>query len=594
MTKQPTRGTPARAPAGFRVVLILLPILLLLLLEGGLRLAGVARPPRYFLSQEIGGRMMLWPNPDIGKRFFSPSVGRVIPVPNAQIIAEQKSPGRRRILCVGESTTAGFPFPVHGGFPAFLEQILNERDHAVRTEVMNCGLTGISSATVADLIDEMLRARPDVLVVYLGHNEFYGAGGTITLRSPAAALIERLRGLRLYRTLESILARRPERRPGTLMERLGARSDVAPDSPLRGIACDRFARHLDAILDAAARAGARVILCEVASNERNLYPFGSEPPLGSAASSVRAWRSDVPEVEAARASLPVLAAAAARDTSGAALRFLVGTARLLTGNRHGAADLRAARNLDTVPFRAPDAINAVIRRKASERGLTLVPSPRILSAAAPWGVPGEESFVEHLHLTVAGNARIASAVADALLGQAISLVSPVDAARWLARCGLTACDLALADGRIQQLYRRWPYTREGESAPPFPYRARSVLAEAREIAQAAGDSVTAADLTLEAPERAAAEDLLAKRTDLLQAHLGLAQTYRQAGRLSRAERHLDAATRLYPVDDRIWVALGEVRLQRGDAVGARAACAAALEWNPGSGPARELLRRLGT
>ncbi|HUU44418.1 MAG TPA: hypothetical protein VM118_01690, partial [Acidobacteriota bacterium] len=411
-TKTATRSVPAKVPAAFRVVLALIPILLLLFLEGGLRIAGVARPPRYFLSQEIGGRTLLWPNPEIGKRFFSPSVGRVIPVPNAQIIAEKKSSGRRRILCIGASTMAGFPFPVHGGFPALLEQILNERDPAVRTEVMNCGLTGISSATVADLIDEMLLARPDALVVYLGHNEFYGAGGVIALRSPIASLTERLRGLRLYRALESILDRKPERKPGTLMERLGARSSVAPDSRLRRVASDRFARNLDTILDAAARAGARVILCEVASNERNLYPFGSEPPLGSVASAVRNWRSDIPGVTAARASLPALEAAAARDTTGAALRFLLGTARLLTEDPGGATDLRAARNLDTVPFRAPDTINRVIRDKASERGLTLVPSTRVLADAAPYGVTGEESFVEHLHLTIAGNARIASATAD--------------------------------------------------------------------------------------------------------------------------------------------------------------------------------------
>lgn len=583
----------AKVPVAFRIVLALIPILLLLLIEGGLRIAGVARPPRYFLSQEIGGRTVIWPNPEIGKRFFSPSIGRVIPVPNAQIIAEKKSPGWRRILCIGASTAAGFPFPEHGSFPALLEQILNERDHTVRTEVMNCGLTGISSATVADLIDEMLRAKPDVLVIYLGHNEFYGAGGAITLRSPIASLTDWLRGLRIYRTLESILGRKPKRKPGTLMERLGARSSVAPDSRLRRIARDRFSRHLDTILDAAARAGTRTILCEIASNERNLYPFGSEPPLGSVASAVRNWQSDIPDTTAARESLPALESAAASDTTNAALHFLLGIARLLTGDPGGATDLRAARNLDTVPFRAPDTINRVIRDKASERGLTLVPSTRILADAAPCGVPGEESFVEHLHFTFTGNAMIASAAADAIIGHATSTITPADMARWLARSGLTACDLAFADGRIRQLYSRWPYTRKGESAPPFPYRAPSVLSEALEIALAASDSTTAADLTLDTPERTAANYVLAKKTDILQAHLGLAHTYRQSGRLSRAERHLDAATRLYPVDDRIWIELGEVRLQRGDVAGARVAGATALEWNPHSAPARELLRRLG-
>jgi lysophospholipase L1-like esterase len=587
------RSEPVAHPVAFRLVLAVAPLLILGLLEGGLRVAGVARPPRYFLENRVGDRVLLSPNPEIGKRFFPPSLGRVIPLPNSQFLDLEKRPGTRRIICIGESTTAGFPFPVHGGFPALLETLLNERDTSRRWEVVNCGLTGISSATVANLIDEMLRARPDELVIYLGHNEFFGAGGVASRRHALAGWMEGLRGLRLYRLMESIVSREPSSKPGTLMERLAARSQIPPDSRLRETARKQFARNLERILGAATRANARVILCEVASNERDLYPFGAVRPLGEAGEAVRAWRGDRPDAEAARATLPGLETASARDTVNAGLRYLLGVARLRVEDARAAGDFRAARNFDTVPFRAPDAINRELRSAAKAHRSVLVPTTQILAAVAPGGIPGEESFVEHLHPTFLGNARIASAIADSILGRPSAPLSMKEAADLLSRSDLTACDLAFADGRIAQLYRRWPYTRTGPDAPPFPYRAASVAAEARKIMEAAGDSATAADLAPDALEQRAADDLLSKRATLVEAHVRLAQAYAQAGRWSRAERHLRAASRLFPVDDRIWVALGESRLRRGDRAGAASAANAAVYWNPASAAGRDLLRRLG-
>lgn len=45
-------------------------------------------------------------------------------------------------------------------------------------EVINLGLSAINSFTVLDWIPEVIEQDPDLLIIYMGHNEFYGAYGT--------------------------------------------------------------------------------------------------------------------------------------------------------------------------------------------------------------------------------------------------------------------------------------------------------------------------------------------------------------------------------------------------------------------------------
>ncbi len=71
---------------------------------------------------------------------------------------------------------------------------------------------------------------------------------------------------------------------------------------------------------------------------------------------------------------------------------------------------RKARDLDTMPWRAPTAHNAVIRAVAAEHGAVLADVEAAFGAAAPASGVGWEWMVDHVHFSVAGQALLARTV----------------------------------------------------------------------------------------------------------------------------------------------------------------------------------------
>jgi len=43
--------------------------------------------------------------------------------------------------------------------------------------VVNVGISAISSYMVLNFVNELVQYQPDLFVLYMGHNEFYGAFG---------------------------------------------------------------------------------------------------------------------------------------------------------------------------------------------------------------------------------------------------------------------------------------------------------------------------------------------------------------------------------------------------------------------------------
>ncbi len=67
-----------------------------------------------------------------------------------------------RIMCIGESTTAG-------GYPYLLEQILNDKQAGVRFKVINEGVVATTTPEILRNLERNLeRYRPDMVIAMMG------------------------------------------------------------------------------------------------------------------------------------------------------------------------------------------------------------------------------------------------------------------------------------------------------------------------------------------------------------------------------------------------------------------------------------------
>jgi hypothetical protein len=78
---------------------------------------------------------------------------------------------------MGCSTTRGFPYEMGITFTRILNYRLQDVFPHKRIEVVNLAMAAVNSYTQADFIDEILEKKPDAILIYTGHNEYYGALG---------------------------------------------------------------------------------------------------------------------------------------------------------------------------------------------------------------------------------------------------------------------------------------------------------------------------------------------------------------------------------------------------------------------------------
>ncbi len=614
-----------------------IPLLLFAALEVGLRVAGAGYDP-HFLRPVAGHAGHSTTNFRFGWRFFPRRMARR---PRPVDLPAAAGDDAVRIFVLGGSAAMGTPEPAFS-FGRVLETMLAARHPGSRFRVVNAAMVAINSHVVLPIAREIAaRHHPDLMVVYVGNNEVvgpYGPGTVFAGFSRSLPLIRTGVALRTLRTgqLLAALGDRLRGGPGVRgdwrgMEMFVERPVPMDDPRLPGVA-DHFRRNLEGIADAAAGAGAGLVLSTVAVNLADSPPFGSAHRPGLPAARRSEWERRTAEGIAAAAAgraaaaERAFAAAAAIDDRYAELRYRRGRALLALGKgAAGRAELAAARDLDTLRFRTDGRLEEVIRRVAAERTaagapVALVEAAAALEAAAFEGAaPAPPLFHEHVHLTFHGNwllAREMLPAAERLLAGRIGAPAAAlpDEAACAARLAYDAGARAEIAAAMLHLTSRPPFTRQLDHARRRAAR-RERLAELRRAALAARDrdlealrAAAAAhpdDLELGerlarrlgergAPGAAAAawRRLLDRLPDQGPWRSSLGFALADAGDLDGAERELRRVVELEPRAAAPRANLGTLRARRGDAAGARRLYAEALRREPDDVPTLLDLARL--
>jgi len=368
-----------------------------------------------------------------------------------------------------------------------------------------------------------------------------------------------------------------------------------------------------------------VVLSTVAVNLRSCGPFASARARSLSAPSRSRWDAlyaEALQLEGAgrwQDATERLQQATALDAGHAESAYRLGRCELRLGRAEDARrHLALARDLDTLRFRADSRTNAIIREVARRFGAVLVDAEQVLAAQSRDGLPGEETFLDHVHLTFAGNYRLAVALLDPIraalpqAGQARASVQPVlGAAEMARRLVYMELDRYRIAETMQQRLRDAPFTGQPDHAEQVK-RFADELAALREGGAAAVElAVGQYQETLRADrphwslreryavvERridntAAAADQWRILTRQLPQYPGfwlqLSRALRDSGRFAEARDALDRVLEYQPDAAVTLVELARLELAQGRAVEALRAARRAVAADPRDANALDLL-----
>jgi tetratricopeptide (TPR) repeat protein len=412
---------------------VLVPLLLLGLLELGLRIFGYGFNPAPIIPCSLNGRRFYCDNYKFPWRFFPRVLSRDF---DPFLFPAKKSENTIRIFILGGSAAQGVPDGSFS-FSRILEAMLREAYPSLKFEVINTALTAVNSHVALPLARACVRHQADLLIVYMGNNEVVGPYGPGTVFSPFSSSLGLIRfniALKTLRLGQLIGALFQAVSPGKNaprvwrgMEMFLQRQVPADDAQLN-VVYRHFKKNLEDIRLAAQGRGCPIIFCTVGSNLKDCPPFASQHRLDLSAARLEEWeglyRRAIQEEALADSAAAVgdYLSAAAIDPSFADLYFRLGRIYWQSGDyEQSRQSFLKARDLDTLRFRADSAINRCLRETAAGReaeGVYVADIENTFAAESVGGIPGQELFLDHVHMNFRGN----TLIAQALFSQIASLL----------------------------------------------------------------------------------------------------------------------------------------------------------------------------
>ena len=464
--RRDSAALPSRRRWAFILLTGLTPIAILVFVELGLRVVGYGQAfPLFVPVAEAEGYLVM--NTEMARRYFRRTPRA--PTGLHDVFLAERDSSTLRIMVQGGSTAAGYPYYYGGSFSRMLEQRLQQTYPDRSVEVVNTAVAAVNSHTLLDRVDEILQQRPDAVLLYVGHNEYYGTLGVASTESfgrnrSIVQLYLRLQRLRLVQALADILQRSPGSPPEadsrTLMERMVGQQRIEYESAQYARGLSQFHGNLRAILKRYRDANVPAFVATVASNERAHSPFIGGPTREEAAWNAHVERAAMLVHEGNTDGALMAIEEAVRIDSLAAMGHYV-WAQILERAGQVEEARRAyvkAKDLDQLRFRAPEDINRIIKEEAAAFGAKVVDVQGALRRESPDGIIGSELMLEHLHPNLEGYFVMADAFYEAMVGDADSFV-PRDVAR--REVLYTAVDSLFGQYRLQQLMGAWPFQEPG-------------------------------------------------------------------------------------------------------------------------------------
>ena len=493
----------------FSLISIVIPFAFLILLELILRLTGYGDNHSLFISHpDKEFKEYLVVNPEIGKKYFQKME---YSFPAKDIFLKEKPNDVFRVFALGSSSVVGFPYDHNLMFTRILSERLRDAYPGKKIEIVNTAITAINSFTLADFIPQILNQKPDAILFYAGHNEFYGAFGAgsneAVFHSPALIRIHlALMNYRIYQLVVNLVGNTTGlfnsgdaamKKRGTLMTQIVKDADITFGSKTYQEGIRNYEQNLTRILSLAKEHHVQVFISDLVSNLRDMKPFKSIPANG----------------------LP-----------GADECF--DSARVFESQNNmpkAKENYMLARDYDCIRFRASSDINLIVKKLADRYNARFVSTVDLFNDKSPNGIVGDNLLTEHVHPNIPGQFLLSESfyqaiVAARIIGPSVNRQTEKSFDRFVKDYGYSELDFRIGIHRITNLKYHWPFRDESKDYIDY-----------REIYKPVGlvDSL--------------AFNVMAKRQMSLQdAHKYLAEWYEKKGDYPNAFQEYNCLTKISP------------------------------------------------
>lgn len=375
-------------------------------------------------------------NPNLPQKYFGNLTIR--PSVIADGFKKNKDKITFRIFSLGGSTTAGFPHPQNGSFPRLLKNKLQKQYPLVNFEIINLGVSAINSITIRDIFDDVLAEEPDLIIIYAGHNEYYGALGPASNVSGfynlfTTRLILKLKEFKTVQFIENIVGNifalfsEKSAFDKTLMSELAGKNLVPLNSEMYWDGVNQFENNLEFILNRCDEKNVKTIIGTLASNimQSPLCRFNGCDSLYDE------------------------------------FQTIINNPDYISKEK-----LIEVKEKDKLRFRAPEEFNKIIFKLDDKYKCNIVDLKKILEENSPNGIIGDNLMLDHLHPSYRGNELISESLVSAIISdkEIVSKLNNIKSSKVILNSNIfnnyTNLDSLFANLRIQHLKSDFPFAKE--------------------------------------------------------------------------------------------------------------------------------------
>ncbi len=363
---------------------------------------------------------------------------------NKQSFPKEKKPGTFRIFSVGGSTAYGHPWRDPVSFSGWLRLLLPKFDSSKKWEVINAGGISYASYREANLIAELSQYKPDLFLVYSGHNEFLEERTyrkTVNIPQWIRNLSATLDHTRTFSGLKLLMRKI---KPASTEEKANGNSkenkngDIIGDKPklegevndilantigptsytrndtLKQQVLEHYQNSLERMAEIAHSVGAEIIFLTTPGNEKDCSPFKSEATEGISdidkQKVIALMNKPAPTFEDIDSAVQL-------DPRNASLLYRAGKAAEAAGKFPEAKKyLNLSLDEDICPLRALSAMHEIVLTTAEKTETQAIDIKKLMEEKTAQkngnNLLGEPDFVDHVHLSIDNYRWIALQIID--------------------------------------------------------------------------------------------------------------------------------------------------------------------------------------